>query len=45
METPVVPMLHLVQVLLPNGTQLTFTNSLSTDPILGLEVDVDRLLR
>ncbi len=41
----IVPMLHLAQILLPNGTQLTFTNGLLNDPILGLEVDIDRLLR
>ena len=41
----IVPMLHLAQILLPNGTQLTFTNGQLNDPILGLKVDVDRLLR
>jgi len=41
----IVPMLHLVQILLPDGTQLTYPNGLLTDPILGLEVDIDRLMR
>lgn len=41
----IVPMLHLAQILLPNGTQLTFTNGMMNDPILELEVDIDRLLR
>ena len=41
----IVPMLHLVQILLPNGTQLTYPNGLLQDPILGMEVDVDRLMR
>ena len=34
----IVPMLHLVQILLPNGTQLTYPNGLLNEPILGLEV-------
>ena len=41
----IVPMLHLVQILLPDGTQLTYPNGLLQDPILGLEMDVDRLMR
>ena len=41
----IVPMLHLVQILLPDGTQLTYPNGLLQDPILGLAVDVDRLMR
>jgi Uma2 family endonuclease len=41
----VVPLLHLAQVLLPDGTQSTFASGILKDPILGLEVDVDRLFR
>ena len=41
----VVPMLHLVQILLPDGTQRTYPNGLMVDPILSLQVDIDWLLR
>ncbi|MCY7356521.1 MAG: Uma2 family endonuclease [Rudanella sp.] len=41
----IAPMLHIVQVILPNGTQLTWPNGVMKDPVLGFEVDVDVLLR
>lgn len=41
----IVPMLHLVQVLLPDGTQLTYPNGVLHDPVLNLSLDVDWLLR
>ncbi len=41
----VVPMLHICQILLPDGTQLTWPNGTMKDPITQLEVDVDHLLR
>ncbi len=41
----IAPMLHVCQVLLPDGTQLTWTSGLLKDPVTSFELDVDRLLR
>ena len=41
----VAPMLHICQVLLPDGTQLTWPNGVLKDPVTSFELDVDRLLR
>lgn len=41
----IVPMLHICQILLPNGTQLTWPSGVLKDPVTQLELDVDRLLR
>jgi len=41
----VVPMLHVCQILLPGGTQLTWTNGIMKDPHTQMEIDVDHLLR
>lgn len=41
----IAPMLHIVQILLPNGTQLTWSDGIMRDPTLGFDVDVDVLLR
>ena len=41
----VVPMLHICQILLPDGTQLTSPNGMMKDPVTLMEVDVDHLLR
>lgn len=41
----VVPMLHICQILLPDGTQLTWPNGMMRDPVTHMELDVDHLLR
>ena len=41
----VVPMLHICQILLPDGTQLTSPNGTMKDPVTKMQLDVDHLLR
>lgn len=41
----VVPMLHICQILLPYGTQLTWPNGTLKDPVTQMEFDVDHILR
>ena len=41
----IAPMLHICQVLLPDGTQLTWPNGVLKDPVTSFELDVVRLLR
>lgn len=41
----VVPTLHICQILLPDGRQLTWSSSILKDPVTQMELDVDHLLR
>lgn len=41
----VVPMLHICQILLPDGRQLTWSDGTLKDPVTQMELDVDHLLR
>ena len=41
----VVPMLHICQILLPDGTQLTWPNGTMKDPVTQMELNIDHLLR
>lgn len=41
----VAPILHICQILLPDGTQLTWPDGQLTDPVTQIELDVAQLFR